>query len=265
MKKIILFLSAAVMFTGVASSQAGSWRTIGKPGSWVNTSFAVGSGSSLYTIETSGALYNTTASTGTWAQVGKPDYGNTTFLFASSSKIYTIERSGTLYEITPSTGAWKTVGSAGAWVGTMAGVILNDALYTIERTGALYKTNLSNGTWVQVGKAEFANTKYMLAGSTYLYTIETSGTLYQVDPSSGGWKQIGSSGAWKGTTHAATIGDKLYTVETASGAFYETDLTTGSWKQLGKADYMNTKFMTVANGKIYTIEKSGTLYEINVK
>ena len=86
-----------------------------------------------------------------------------------------------------------------------------------------------------------------------------------MDPSTGAWKQIGSAGAWKGTTHGATIGDKLYTVEASSGAFYETDLTTGTWKQIGKPDYGNTKFLTAANNKIYTIEKSGTLYEINVK
>jgi hypothetical protein len=265
MKRSVLFLSAMMLSSMVAFSQAGTWKIIGTAGSWVNTAFVAGAGSSLYTIENSGALYNTAASVGTWVQIGKPDYGNTAFLFASSSKLYTIEKDGTLYEIVPSTGVWKTIGNAGAWIGTMAGVVMNDALYTIEKSGALYKTVLSTGAWTQVGKAEFANTKYLLAGSSKLYTIETSGTIYQIDPSTGAWKQIGASGAWKGTTHAATIGDKLYTIETSNGAFYETDLTIGTWKQIGKADYANTKFITAANSKIYTIEKSGTLYEINVK
>jgi len=266
MKKTILLFSTIAIIASSAFSQAGTWRAVGTPGAWVNTSFAIGSGTNLYTIETSGALYSTVASSGIWTQMGKPDYINTSFLFASSSKLYTIEKSGTLYEIIPSTTAtWRALGTPGAWIGTIAGVVLNDVLYTVEKSGALYKTNLSNGTWSQIGKAEFANTRFIIAGSSYLYTIETSGTLYQVDPASGAWKQIGASGSWKGTTHAATIGNKLYTVEAATGVFYETDLSTGTWKQLGKADYANTKFMAAVNSKIYTIEKSGTLYEINVK
>ncbi|MBC7875003.1 MAG: hypothetical protein H7Y01_13455, partial [Ferruginibacter sp.] len=44
----------------------------------------------------------------------------------------------------------------------------------------------------------------------------------------------------------------------------QTNLFDGSWKPIGKPEFGNTKFLVAGNNKIYTIEKSGTLYEINV-
>ncbi len=53
----------------------------------------------LYTIERSGALYETNLLTGVWKQIGKPEFGATVFMTAGAGKIYTIESSGSLYEV----------------------------------------------------------------------------------------------------------------------------------------------------------------------
>ncbi len=99
MKKIILIFSVLMISVSISFSQAGSWRQIGKAGSWIGTISAIGNGSNIYTVESSGALHNTLASSGTWTQLGKADYVNTKFMVTANSKLYTIEKSGTLYEV----------------------------------------------------------------------------------------------------------------------------------------------------------------------
>lgn len=38
-----------------------------------------------------------------------------------------------------------------------------------------------------------------------------------------------------------------------------------NWKQIGKEDFANTKFMMSAGNKIYTLEKDGSLYQVNAE
>src|SRR5258708_2857516 len=73
----------------------------------------------------------------------------------------------------------------GEWSNTIAVTTLNGRLYSIETGGALYQTDLSNGKWIQIVKSEFANTRFLFAGSQNLYTIETDGSLYRVNPANG--------------------------------------------------------------------------------
>jgi hypothetical protein len=158
-------------------------------------------------------------------------------------------------------GSWQRVGPAGAWKGTLAGVVLNDRLYTAESNGGLYATDPDTGKWKQVSKAEFGATTFLFAVGDWLYTIETDGSLYRVSPADGSWQRVGPAGAWKGTLAGAVLNGRLYTAE-SDGGLYETDLDTGEWKRLGKKEFGNTTFLFAAGGWLSTIEADGSLYRV---
>ena len=125
------------------------------------------------------------------------------------------------------------------------------------------RARLQNLLWLYCGDA----TSYqpiMIGSASFLYSIEKDGSLYMISPINGSWKQIGQKGAWVNTIKGTILGDRLLTVE-SNGALFETRLSTGVWQQLGKNDFANTKFLCSGLGKIYSIEASGTLYEINVR
>lgn len=264
MKNTLLYSALFLLGQFAVSAQAGSWRTVGKAGEYSSTFRFAGGGDYIYSIEQMGSLYKITASSGSWTKIAA-NFENSKFLICSTTKLVSIEKNGNMYDINQTSGEWKQVGKTGDWADAIASAIIGETAYVIDNAGTLYKVPLSTGYWSKVGKSEFGGTYMLLAGSTKLYSIENSGTLYEIDPETGSWKQIGNSEAYGGTTHATTIGNKLYTIEAASGILYETDLFTGNWKQIGNADYQATKFLTTANGKLYTIETSGTMYEINVK
>ena len=43
---------------------------------------------------------------------------------------------------------------------------------------------------------------------------------------------------------------------------YTTDLSTGIWEQIGKPEFQDTLWMYSAHGNLYTIERTGHLYEM---
>ena len=47
-----------------------------------------------------------------------------------------------------------------------------------------------------------------------------------------------------------------------SGSLYETNPATGVWKQIGKAEFGNAQFLFGAYGSLYTLE-AGSLFRIN--
>jgi hypothetical protein len=153
---------------------------VGKPGAWQKTIVGTVLGSQIYTVESSGALYETDPKTGVWKQIGKPEFGNTKFMFAVAGSLYTIETSGSLYQVSPQDGSWKGVGKPGAWQKTIAGTVLAPNIYTVESSGALYETDPKSGVWKQLGNPDFGNTVFMFPVSGMLYTIEKSGSLYEV-------------------------------------------------------------------------------------
>lgn len=258
-KTIALVLLSAVVF-----AQPGTVKQLGKAGEWANTLKAVEANGKIYTIEKSGILEVTDPSTGTWKQIGKPDYQNTRFIFTDTKVIYTIEENGTLHVINPADGSWKTIGDTGTWAGTIAGTILNGKLYTTEKSGSLYAADLSTGARVQIGKPEFANMVRIWAANGKLYAHEGSGTLFEVNLSDGTYRQIGATEGWADTMMGVVINNMLYTIE-SSGTLYETDLTNGKWKQIGNSEYQNARFMTGEGFKIHTIEDTGSLFEIAIQ
>jgi hypothetical protein len=262
MNKLIL-TPLFFLITALIIAQPGSWKQLGKNGEWKATIVATSNGNSMYTVESSGALYKTDLTTGTWKQIGKSEFGNTKFIQYANGSLYTIETNGSLYKVNPSSGSWSQIGKAGEWKATIHNCILGGAMYSIESSGALYKTNLTTGTWKQIGKSEFGNTKFMLASEGSLYTIETNGSLYKINASTGTWVQIGKAGDWKATTAISVKGGNMFSTE-SSGALYRTSLSSGTWKQLGKPEFGSTKFMVSGTAQIHTIESSGSLYKVQV-
>jgi hypothetical protein len=57
---------------------------------------------------------------------------------------------------------------------------------------------------------------------------------------------------------------RLYTTET-NGCLYRTDLGTGKWQPIGKPEFGATMFMFAGKGRVYTIEKDGSLYGVSVR
>jgi len=134
--KIITTL-IAILFSVSLIAQPGSWKQIGASGGWANTKKMIMINDMIYSVDHSGALYETVAATGAWKKIGSSVYGNTSFMFAANGALYTIETSGSLYVINRTDGSWKRLGTAGAWIGTIAGTILNGRLFTDEKNGAL--------------------------------------------------------------------------------------------------------------------------------
>lgn len=150
----------------------------------------------------------------------------------------------------------------GNWVDTNALAVLNGDLYTIEKSGVLKRTNLSTGNVVTVGKADFENTRIMVAGSGGLFTIDPGGNLNRINPEDGTRKQVGKAGDWAKSTAFAMLGDQLYTVE-SGGELYGTNTATGVWKQAGGTDFVRSKFLLTAGDQLYSIEQDGDLHVID--
>jgi hypothetical protein len=65
-------------------------------------------GGRIYSVERSGALYETNPANGVWKQIGKAEFGNARFLFGADGSLYTLEAGG-LFRINPSNGSWVAV------------------------------------------------------------------------------------------------------------------------------------------------------------
>ncbi len=148
------------------------------------------------------------------------------------------------------------------WVDTIALTVLNGDLYTIEKSGVLKRTNLSTGSVVTVGRADFSNTRIMVAGSGSLFTIDHSGNLNRINPADGTWKQVGEAGAWAKSTDSAMLDNQLYTIE-SGGELHRTNLETGAWKQIGGTDFVRSKHLLTAGDQLYSIELGGDLHAID--
>ncbi len=262
-RKVFLFVLMVLISSLLLPGQAGFRKSVGKAGDWAGTIAGAALNSKIYTAEASGALYVTDPASGAWRQIGKNDFANTKFLFAAAGKLFSIEKDGSLYAISPADGSWKGIGTAGSWVGTIAGAALNNKVYTVEASGALYVTDPASGAWKQVGKNDFANSKFLFAAAGKLFSIEKDGSLYAISSTDGSWKRLGRAGAWAGTICGIGSDNRILTVE-ASGSLYETDTASGAWKQLGQPAFAGTRFMFMCGNNLYTIDKGGSLYQVNV-
>jgi len=167
----------------VINTADGSSRPAGVKGAWKSTLAGTTLNGKLYTVETSGELYETDLATGIRKEIGKPEFAATATsgMWSANGKLYTCEANGALFEVNQETGVWKRIGATEEWKGTITGVVINNLLYTIETDGFLYETDLTTGKWSQIGKAEYANTAFMTGSSTgKLHTIDRSGNLFEI-------------------------------------------------------------------------------------
>ncbi|TAK18691.1 MAG: hypothetical protein EPO40_36440 [Myxococcaceae bacterium] len=256
--------AAAVEERPGMTSKAG-WEQIGDAGAWKNTTVGVGSKGRLFTVESSGKLYATSARTGGWDEVGS-GY-NTQHLAIDGDHLYAIEADGTLYRVEAETGAWSQLGKKGDWKGTTAAVAIDGYLYTVS-DNTLYETDLSDGSWEVLGEEgdedDGWDTRFLFADDDTLYSLESDGSLYEIDGDDGSWTQIGNEGDWKGTRTLATLDGHLYSVE-ESGVLYKTNLSTGQWEEYGSADDFGATQLLFGTGKaVYSIEENGNLYKLDL-
>ncbi|MCX6551216.1 MAG: hypothetical protein NTY02_09475 [Acidobacteria bacterium] len=256
---LCLFMMCGVLLAG----QAGGLSPVGKAGDWANTIAGVARGDRIYTVDSAGALHVTDPAAGIGKKIGAGSFANTQFLFAALGSLYSIEQGGNLYVINPADGSKKPVGSPGGWAGTIAGVALNDKIYTVESSGAFYVTDPATGVWTRLGSVSFANVQHLFAAGGKLYSIEKTGNLYVINPVDGAVKGVGKAGDWIGTIAGVGAGGRLLTVE-ASGALYQTDAATGVWKGIGGPTFGGTQFMFACLDSLFTIEKSGNLYRVDI-
>lgn len=83
------------------SLATGEWKRIGKGKSkeWKNSIAAEITNNKIYTIETGGALYETSLPDGTRKLLDPDQFKNARILIASAGKLYTITSEGSLFEI----------------------------------------------------------------------------------------------------------------------------------------------------------------------
>ena len=98
-KREALIVLVIFAFASIALALGGNWRQVGRSGAWRNTIAATSMLGAIYTVESNGKLYVTSAATGGYRQIGNANFGNTKFIFGINKKIYTIERNGNLYEV----------------------------------------------------------------------------------------------------------------------------------------------------------------------
>jgi hypothetical protein len=139
----------------------------------------------------------------------------------------------------------------------------NGKIYTIESSGALTVTDITSGTLKPLGHPDYRNTNLIFANNNQLYTIDTGGTLYTVNTTDGSWKRVVEEANWPNTVTAAVLNNKLFTVNN-KGLLLSTDLSTGTQTHIGNPDFAGIIRLWSANGKLYSHDKSGTLYEVNI-
>jgi hypothetical protein len=261
MKKRFAWMLALSMLAWTLKSQGAFKSTVGAAGGWANTIAGVGMKGKIYTVESGGALYATDPATGSWKQLGKPDFANTAFIFDAGGKLCTIEKDGSMYLVDPANGSWKQSGKAGDWKGTVAGAGQKGMVYTVEGGGALYMTEPSTGFWTKIGGSDFAHTAFIFDAGSKLCTIEKDGNLYLVDPLRGTWKQSGETGGWKNTVVGASLNGKVYTVEN-DGSLFVTDPAAGTRTRSANAEFDGTRFLFSTGKSVYGIDLSGNLFAV---
>ena len=55
----------------------------------------------MMTSSSLASLWAVAFGSGEWHRVGKPEFGKTAFIWSAGNKLYSVETSGTLYEISP--------------------------------------------------------------------------------------------------------------------------------------------------------------------
>lgn len=242
---------------------SGDYRQVGKAGDWGSTQAMTGLGGKLYLVA-GGDLYRLHPGTGDYEKLGGGGW-KTKFLVPVLGKLVSIEEGGTVYALSPRDGSYEQLSGDGEWAGTVAATSVRDTVFTRSESGSLYAYKARFRTYEQLGSGTW--TSRLLAGTTDgLFTadnsvlaLEESGSLYAVNAGTGEFRAL--PGGW-GTTRAMVgIGGALHTSD-KGGAFYTLDVVTGTYGQLGGESSWKTRLLAAAAGRLYSLEESGTLFEI---
>ena len=85
--------------------------------------------------------------------------------------------------------------------------------------------------------------------------------MYGIDVLSGEYGQV--DGDWSGTRTLVGVGDHVYAI-TAAGSIYAIDPRARTWSQVGDSSSWKSRLSCTVSGKLYTLEDSGTFYEVTV-
>jgi len=198
-------------------------------------------------------------------RLGNTLFTNTRFFFAINLRLYTIEADGSMNEIDPVNGTWSIISSIGTWTTVTKIMVVENSLFTFENGALFYHPELSLKNRKQIGNSEFYNIGKLFKGDSAFYSLLGDGSLYEIKITTGSWKRVGKTKAWKFVGPAAVVNGKFYTIETP-GEMFETILSDGTKKQLDASRLKKIWFWYLfeASGQLYTIDRYGSLYKINV-
>jgi len=77
----------------------GTCRKVGDSGAYANTKIGAGMNDKIYTLETTGIIWETDGQTGEYSKVIGDTFLDTQLMFAGNNKLYVIMPTGNLYEI----------------------------------------------------------------------------------------------------------------------------------------------------------------------
>ncbi len=253
---------------------AGEWKQVGGSGEWANTQACVGLGGKIFAIS-SGLVYRIDPS-GSWEQLGDSSGWEPRFLLGGLAKLYTLEGSGTVFEIDPFSGLYEKVSNDGQWASTLSATHLRDTIITCDQDGALYRYSPKKrsherlpveGTWKS--RLLGATNAGLFTNDNAVVTVEQSGSMYAINLASGQYAQI--DGDWSGTRVLVGLGASVYAI-THSGGIYAIDPVSHRWSQVGTANTWTSRLACATKGTViaskaslYTLEDSGTFYEVTVE
>ncbi len=262
MKRIFLILFT---FTALAANaQTGAQKQIGMDGMWLGATAATVLNDKLYTTEKNGTLVVTDLNTGMRKTVAKDGFTNNHFLFTSGGALYMIDYAGTLSKINHTTGTKEKLGPAASFAGMTTFGVIDGTLFGVDTKGDLISADLVTGDKTVNGGSNHMNVSLVFVVNEKMYGVEKSGALFEWALNGGTRHMLGKQGDYAASFTGVPYHSGLYLV-TKAGLLTFTKTDTGERTVIGKPIYGLTKYIFGANGKLYTIESMGSLYEIVVK
>ena len=234
----------------------GKWEQVGKDGEFKNVVDMVAMDGFLWGVKKDGSLFKMDPNTAKSTQVGeKGSFENLENFEGWDHMLWSIE-AGTLYKNDPKTGKWEQIGKDGSWSKTIDFVGLGNFLYSIEPDGSLFKTD-KNGATTLIDKGDFKGCTLLTEMGGKLWTIE-DGTLYETDPNTLKWRQVGKDGEFQNINAMEGTKSYIFMID-KKGNLFKVD--GNGVKTLLGDDYGDTRILTTLDGRLWTIEKDGTLYK----
>lgn len=262
MKRIFLILLTITSLA--ANAQTGTQKQIGMDGMWLGATAASVLNDKLYTTEKNGTLVVTDLNTGMRKTVGKEGFGNNHFLFTSGGALYMIDFAGTLFKINHTAGTKEKLGIGAAFAGMTTFGVIDGTLYGVDTKGDLITADLVTGDKQVIGGGNYMNVSLVFVVNEKMYGVEKSGSVFEWALNGGTRHMLGKQGDYAASFTGVPYHNGLYLV-TKAGLLTYTKTDTAERTVIGKPIFGLTKYIFGANGKLYTIETMGSLYEISVK